>query len=75
MYSMHLCLHIISKITILIRFESMKSALQNASNNRFIIFSGSVSMGDKDFLKDVLKQMNFDIHFGRVNMKPGYEKI
>lgn len=29
-------------------------------------------MGDKDFLKDVLKKLDYSIHFGRVNMKPGY---
>ena len=29
-------------------------------------------MGDKDFLKDVLKHLDFTLHFGRVNMKPGW---
>lgn len=38
---------------------------------QFFIFSGSVSMGDKDFLKPVLTSLGYDIHFGRVNMKPG----
>lgn len=42
-----------------------------AEKNTFIICSGSVSMGDKDFLKPVLKELGFEIHFGRVNMKPG----
>lgn len=29
-------------------------------------------MGDKDFVKPVLKDLEYDIHFGRVNIKPGY---
>lgn len=42
-----------------------------AEKCKFIISSGSVSMGDKDFLKPVLRDLGFDIHFGRVNIKPG----
>lgn len=44
---------------------------RQADKSTFIICSGSVSMGDKDFLKPVLKELGFTIHFGRVNMKPG----
>ncbi|XP_011505334.1 PREDICTED: gephyrin [Ceratosolen solmsi marchali] len=37
-----------------------------------LITTGSVSMGDKDILKRVLKEaLNATIHFGRVNLKPG----
>lgn len=43
-----------------------------AEKNTFIICSGSVSMGDKDFLKPVLNELGFETHFGRVNMKPGF---
>lgn len=42
-----------------------------SEKSSFIICSGSVSMGDKDFLKPVLKTLNYELHFGRVNMKPG----
>lgn len=28
-------------------------------------------MGDKDFLKNVVDKLDYKIHFGRVNMKPG----
>lgn len=38
----------------------------------FVICSGGVSMGDKDYIKPVLKKLNFNIEVGRVNMKPGY---
>lgn len=44
---------------------------KHSEQNSFIICSGSVSMGDKDFLKPVLQKLEFKIHFGRVNMKPG----
>ncbi|XP_037888928.1 molybdenum cofactor synthesis protein cinnamon [Glossina fuscipes] len=37
----------------------------------FIISSGGVSMGDKDYIKPVLAKLGFQIHVGRVNMKPG----
>lgn len=37
-----------------------------------VVSSGGVSMGEKDFLKDVLlEDFNATIHFGRVFMKPG----
>ncbi|EDW06598.1 molybdenum cofactor synthesis protein cinnamon [Drosophila mojavensis] len=37
----------------------------------FVICSGGVSMGDKDYIKPVLEELKFELHFGRVNMKPG----
>lgn len=37
----------------------------------FVICSGGVSMGDKDFVKSVLEDLQFRIHCGRVNIKPG----
>ncbi|GAB0086989.1 Molybdenum cofactor synthesis protein cinnamon [Sergentomyia squamirostris] len=53
-------------------FDGLKKTLENAfEENDFVICSGGVSMGDKDYVKSVLMQMNFNIPFGRVNMKPG----
>lgn len=37
----------------------------------FVICSGGVSMGDKDFIKPVLEKLGFNLQVGRVNMKPG----
>ncbi|KAM7349210.1 molybdenum cofactor synthesis protein cinnamon isoform 2-T2 [Cochliomyia hominivorax] len=37
----------------------------------FVICSGGVSMGDKDYIKPVLEKLGFNLHVGRVNMKPG----
>lgn len=37
-----------------------------------VITTGGVSMGEHDFVKQVLKEdFGADIRFGRVNMKPG----
>ncbi|XP_037809005.1 molybdenum cofactor synthesis protein cinnamon [Lucilia sericata] len=37
----------------------------------FVICSGGVSMGDKDYIKPVLQKLGFNLQVGRVNMKPG----
>jgi gephyrin len=37
-----------------------------------VVTSGGVSMGERDYLKQVLlKDLGAQIHFGRVEMKPG----
>ncbi|CAG9539449.1 unnamed protein product [Cercopithifilaria johnstoni] len=49
--------------------EGLKAALMLCD---VVVCSGGVSMGEKDYLKDVLqKGLNFTIKFGRVMMKPG----
>ncbi|KAG5666838.1 hypothetical protein PVAND_014848 [Polypedilum vanderplanki] len=53
-------------------YESLKNVVSAAIKEcRVIISSGGVSMGDKDFIKKVLIDLDFKIHFGRVNVKPG----
>uniref|UniRef100_A0A1B0GH31 Molybdopterin molybdenumtransferase n=1 Tax=Lutzomyia longipalpis TaxID=7200 RepID=A0A1B0GH31_LUTLO len=53
-------------------FDGLKKAFQRALEKcSVVICSGGVSMGDKDYVKAVLQDMNFEISFGRVNMKPG----
>lgn len=52
--------------------ESLKNAMKEAIEKcDVIISSGGVSMGDKDFVKPLLMELDFEIVFGRVNMKPG----
>ncbi|XP_019755844.1 gephyrin [Dendroctonus ponderosae] len=53
--------------------NSSKSILENALKaHNFIISTGGVSMGEFDFLKQVLvEDFGAQVHFGRVNMKPG----
>ncbi|VDL86358.1 unnamed protein product [Nippostrongylus brasiliensis] len=49
--------------------ESIKVSFQYAN---VLVTSGGVSMGEKDLMKDVLmNDFGFQIHFGRVWMKPG----
>ncbi|EFO28413.1 hypothetical protein LOAG_00059 [Loa loa] len=49
--------------------EGLKTALTLCD---VVVCSGGVSMGEKDYLKDVLqKRLNFTIKFGRVMIKPG----
>ncbi|KAH8264846.1 hypothetical protein KR038_003799 [Drosophila bunnanda] len=53
-------------------FDETKQALANLFETvDFVICSGGVSMGDKDFVKPVLEHLQFKLHCGRVNMKPG----
>ncbi|KAJ1369907.1 hypothetical protein KIN20_031501 [Parelaphostrongylus tenuis] len=49
--------------------EAMKVSFRYA---HFLVTSGGVSMGERDLVKEVLmKDFGFEIHFGRVWMKPG----
>lgn len=60
---------------IIFSYEQMSEALKNSFQNKcdIIISTGCVSMGDRDILKEILqKELSAVIHFGRVNMKPGY---
>ncbi|XP_030382037.1 molybdenum cofactor synthesis protein cinnamon [Scaptodrosophila lebanonensis] len=53
-------------------FETIQQTLSQLYETvDFVICTGGVSMGDKDFIKPVLESMKFKLHFGRVNMKPG----
>ncbi|XP_015109659.1 gephyrin [Diachasma alloeum] len=52
-----------------VMIDSIKEALSHVD---VLVTTGSVSMGDRDMLKPILTQVfKADIHFGRVNMKPG----
>jgi gephyrin len=53
-------------------YDSLKAIVVKAMQEcDVIISSGGVSMGDKDFVKPLMKELGFEIQFGRVNMKPG----
>lgn len=53
--------------------DDIKRCLQLAfSQHDVIVVTGGVSMGEKDFIKDVLlTDFLAEIHFGRIHMKPG----
>lgn len=49
----------------------LKQCLQEASTRcDVVITTGGVSMGEKDYVKPLLEELG-QIHFGRINMKPG----
>ncbi|AOR24757.1 gephyrin-like molybdotransferase Glp [Clostridium taeniosporum] len=48
--------------------EKMKYALEKAD---IVITSGGASVGDYDFVKDILKEIGADIKFSKIAIKPG----
>ncbi len=51
--------------------ESLREKLKIAMEADCIISSGGVSVGDYDFVKDVLKELGSEMIFWKVAMKPG----
>jgi len=52
--------------------EKLKEMLVKAASKAdVVITSGGVSMGERDYMKPLLKSIGAKIHFGRVFMKPG----
>lgn len=49
----------------------IRAAIESALSADFIVSSGGVSVGDYDYVKQVLKSLGAEIHFWRVSMKPG----
>lgn len=53
-------------------FEATKAIFEKTiAEADVLIMSGAVSVGDYDFVPDVLKNSGFDIHFHGVSVKPG----
>lgn len=53
------------------RKEAIKEKLMSAGKADIIITSGGVSVGDYDFVKDVIKEMGNEIIIWKIAMKPG----
>lgn len=51
--------------------EALKAKLMEGLHADVIITSGGVSVGDFDFVKDVLKELGSEMKFWKVAMKPG----
>ncbi len=47
---------------------TMKKALENSD---IVVTTGGVSVGDYDFVKDVIREMGFEVLFQGVHLKPG----
>lgn len=51
--------------------EDIRKALSKASNADLVLISGGVSVGEYDYVKEVLLEMGAALSFWRVAMKPG----
>lgn len=49
----------------------IRAAIESALTADFVVSSGGVSVGDYDYVKQVLASLGAEIHFWRVSMKPG----
>jgi molybdenum cofactor synthesis domain len=51
--------------------ESIKNALNRIEQFDILISTGGVSVSDKDFTKEAVKELGFDVKFHKVAIKPG----
>lgn len=51
--------------------ESLEAAVKSALNADIVITSGGISMGDKDFTKEAFTNLGMELHFDKVDIKPG----
>jgi len=52
--------------------ESIYKLIEKAvSENDVTILSGGVSVGDFDFVPETISKLGFEIHFSKINIKPG----
>ncbi|HVT39165.1 MAG TPA: gephyrin-like molybdotransferase Glp [Gemmatimonadaceae bacterium] len=51
--------------------ESLRSHLERAQGADFMITSAGVSVGEFDYVRDVLRELGADMKFWRVRMRPG----
>jgi len=51
--------------------ESLEEAIRSASDADIILTSGGISMGDRDFTKEAFGNLGMQLHFDKVDIKPG----
>ena len=51
--------------------ESLSDAMERGTENRVLVISGGVSVGEHDLVKEVLRQVGAEIEIWRVAIKPG----
>lgn len=44
---------------------------KSVAENDLTILSGGVSVGDFDFVPEIIRELGFEIHFSKINIKPG----
>lgn len=50
---------------------SLESSIRTALDADIIITSGGISMGDKDFTKEAFTNLGMQLHFDKIDIKPG----
>jgi len=55
--------------------DAIEGRLREAMHLDVIVSSGGVSVGDYDFIKDVLRRLGCEMKFWRVAMKPGHPLV
>lgn len=51
--------------------ESLEASIRSASDADIILTSGGISMGDRDFTKEAFGNLGMQLHFDKVDIKPG----
>ena len=44
---------------------------KSVTKNEVTILTGGVSVGDFDFVPEIIRELSFDIHFSKISIKPG----
>jgi molybdopterin molybdotransferase len=53
----------------------LKFIEKSVQENDVTILSGGVSVGDFDFVPEIIQKLGFEIHFSKINIKPGMHTI
>lgn len=48
---------------------------QSVEKNDVTLISGGVSVGDFDFVPNIIRDLGFEIHFSKINIKPGQHTV
>lgn len=65
-------LAIVNNLTLADDYELLVNTFKQAlSNSDIVIFTGGASVGDFDFIPEILKEQNFKVFWDRTGIKPG----
>lgn len=57
-------------------YQALKDQIEQAiAENDLLILTGGVSVGDYDYVPAIIKELGMDIHFSKVNAKPGKHTV
>lgn len=65
-------LDVVTNLMIADDYEKLKATFIEAQQtSNFIIFTGGASVGDFDFIPEILSELNFEVYWARTGIKPG----